>query len=297
MYEVLKKGRLHNLSIKCQLDLFDKTVKPILLYGCETWGFGKNDVIERVHLKFCKLKTSTPNYMVYGELGRYPLDVDINVRMITYWSKLLLGKQSKFSTLAYKLLYIKNFRNERVSPWLSHIRTILNECGISYIWTLQSCISENWLRVVVKNNLIDQFKQNWKSSIENSSKGDNYKLFKQELKFENYLDNLEDKDKFTLCRFRTSNHKLPIEVGRWRRVDRENRFCHLCLGRELGDEFHYLFECSSFANERNLYISSRYRNRPNVIKYNSMMSSDSVPVLSKICKFLRIVNKRVCPPG
>jgi hypothetical protein len=57
------------LSIQCQLDIFDKTVKPILLYGCETWGFGKNDIIERVHLKFCKLllhvKTSTPNVMVY----------------------------------------------------------------------------------------------------------------------------------------------------------------------------------------------------------------------------------------
>ena len=58
MYEVLKKGRVHNLSIKCQYDLFDKMVKPILLYGCEIWGFGNNDihffVIERVHLKFCK---------------------------------------------------------------------------------------------------------------------------------------------------------------------------------------------------------------------------------------------------
>jgi hypothetical protein len=32
MYEVLEKGRKHNLSISCQLDLFDKLVKPILLY-------------------------------------------------------------------------------------------------------------------------------------------------------------------------------------------------------------------------------------------------------------------------
>ena len=31
MYEVLKKGRLHNLSVKCQYDLFDKIMKPILL--------------------------------------------------------------------------------------------------------------------------------------------------------------------------------------------------------------------------------------------------------------------------
>jgi hypothetical protein len=42
-----------------------------------------------------------------------------------------------------------------------------------------------------------------------SLKGGNYKLLKGELKFENYLDILEDKDKFTLCRFRTTNHRLP----------------------------------------------------------------------------------------
>ena len=54
MYEVLKKGRVHNLSIKCQYDLFDKMVNPVLLYECEIWGFGNNDIIQRVHLKFCK---------------------------------------------------------------------------------------------------------------------------------------------------------------------------------------------------------------------------------------------------
>jgi sorbitol-specific phosphotransferase system component IIC len=53
MYEVIKKGRKHNLSISCQLDLFDILVKPILLYGCETWGSGNNDILEKIHLKFC----------------------------------------------------------------------------------------------------------------------------------------------------------------------------------------------------------------------------------------------------
>jgi hypothetical protein len=28
-----KKKQYHNLSISCQLDLFDKVVKPIVLYG------------------------------------------------------------------------------------------------------------------------------------------------------------------------------------------------------------------------------------------------------------------------
>ena len=78
---LLKMGKLYKLSVKIQLDLFDKMITHILLYGCEVWGFGKNEVLERVHLKFCKillnLKLSTPKYMVYGELGRYPIDIDL----------------------------------------------------------------------------------------------------------------------------------------------------------------------------------------------------------------------------
>ena len=110
MYEVLKRGRTHNLSIECQLDLFDKMVKPILLYGCEIWGFSKiTGSLESVHLRFCKLllklKTSTPNYMVYGELGRHPLELDIKVRMVAFWGRLLDGKQSKFiSFISNKLI-------------------------------------------------------------------------------------------------------------------------------------------------------------------------------------------------
>ena len=41
-------------------------------------------------------------------------------------------------------------------------------------------------------------------------------------KFENYLNILEDKDKITLCRFRTTNHRLPVEVGKWKQIIRDD---------------------------------------------------------------------------
>jgi hypothetical protein len=102
---------------------------------------------------------------------------------------------------------------------------------------------------VVKINLIDQLKQTWSTSVDNSTKALNYRLYKKRVSFKNYLEILKDKDLFLLCRFRTSNHRLPIEIGRWQNINRENGACNLCQGRELEDEFHYLFECTEFIHD------------------------------------------------
>jgi hypothetical protein len=42
--------------------------------------------------------------MVYGELGRYPITIDIKVRMITFWCKLIMRKQRKLSHICYTLV-------------------------------------------------------------------------------------------------------------------------------------------------------------------------------------------------
>ena len=53
-------------------------------------------------------------------------------------------------------MYIKDFQNKNVTcAWLNKIRCILNDCGMSYIWNMQNCISDKWLKLVVKHNLRD----------------------------------------------------------------------------------------------------------------------------------------------
>ncbi len=72
--------------------MFDYLVEPILLYGSEIWGFVNIDIIEKVHLQFCKrilnVRSSTPNVMVYGELGRFPLEIKVKLRMLSFWSRM-----------------------------------------------------------------------------------------------------------------------------------------------------------------------------------------------------------------
>jgi hypothetical protein len=52
------------LPIDFQLKIFDWLVAPILLFGCEISGIGKNDNIEKVHLQFLKrilnVRATTP---------------------------------------------------------------------------------------------------------------------------------------------------------------------------------------------------------------------------------------------
>jgi hypothetical protein len=164
-----------------------------------------------------------------------------------------------------------------------------------HIWLCHNCISETWLGNVVKMNLIDQSKQTWSTSVDNSPKALNYRLYKKGVSFENYLEILKDKNLFLLCRFRICNHRLPIEIGRWQSINRENRVRNLCQGMELGDEFHYLFECTEFIQDRARLIPHTYRCSPNTVKYCALMCSNSVVKLSKLCKFNRIVNSKVCP--
>ena len=159
--------------------------------------------------------------MVYGELGRYPLEINIKTQSISYWSKFIAGKESKLANILYKLCVLETENPDRDLKWLKHIKNILDDCGMSNIWLNQNFQNDKWLKLKVKQTLIDHFIQNRRSKIRNSPKVLNYRLYKHNLEFESYLNILPDKDAITFCKFRTCNHYLHIEKGRWLNTERE----------------------------------------------------------------------------
>ena len=96
------------LSPRHKLELFDKLILPILNYGGEVWGFSQANVIERVHLQFCKLllgvKKTTQNDFIYGELGRTSCIIKRYVLIIKYWFKILLSEDVKYIKLVYNMM-------------------------------------------------------------------------------------------------------------------------------------------------------------------------------------------------
>ena len=157
--------------------------------------------------------------------------------------------------------------------WLSSVNGILNECGLAYIWNTQTFQNTKWLKLNIKQTLIDQFIQLWSSLIQNSPKALNYRIFKEQLKTENYLHTLDDNCLFEFCKFRTLNHKLPIEYGRWHNIARNMHFRNLCNQNEIGDECHYILECKFFNSIQKDYIDTYFIKRPSAIKFGHLMKT------------------------
>ena len=68
-------------------DIFDKLIHPILSYGWEVWGFISRKNAFELFKQLLGIKQATQNDFVYGELGRYPLIVHRQYRIIKFWLK------------------------------------------------------------------------------------------------------------------------------------------------------------------------------------------------------------------
>ena len=54
LFVIAAKKDLFNLPIDIMLDLFDKMILPILIYGCEIWGYENVECIDIFFRRFLK---------------------------------------------------------------------------------------------------------------------------------------------------------------------------------------------------------------------------------------------------
>ena len=265
-------------------------MRPVLTYSCEVWGYSGIEIVESLHLEFCKyvlnLKKSTPHCFIYGETGHFPLYIHIYSRMITFWHKLVTDNSEKYS--AAMLHTLKECLDYQIfnSEWLLKIRQILDECGFSFVWNFPHTVTTKWLNSAIKQRLQDTFIQQWKEKCNNCSKGYNYSLFKTDFCFEKYLDILPTSYRIALCKFRTSNHKLPVEKGRYANLPKYQRLCTICDEDQVGDEYHFLMECPTLENFRDKYIPRYFRTHQNFFKYSTLLSLRKKKEMFSLSKFV-----------
>ena len=165
---------------------------------------------------------------------------------------------------------------------------VRNKVNPRFSWTLQFLASECSyplnLHKLVKQTLIDQYNQNWNTLVNSSKKGKIYQLGKISIGLEPYLKLLPLNDARCLFKFRTANHKLPIETGRWDGTLLEHRKCNLCQKDEIGSERHYLLTCDYFNNLRLKYLSNIISGESEY-EYKKLLQSSSSETLTKLARF------------
>ena len=299
-FSLLRRCNRLDLPTDIILDLFEKTIIPIMTYGCELWGFENCEILQKLQLKYykiiLKLRVSTPSLMVYGETGKYPLCVIVKTRVLTYWFKLINDiNKNKLASVVYRILLTLSEKGIHNNPYLMFVRTSLIEVGLSHLWLTHDTTNINlsWFKSHVKKRLQDLFIQQWFSHIDIDSVYLNYRLFKNKFQQEPFLNILPNNCSITLIRFRTTNNCLPVNVLRHEGIPREERICTKCSMQDIGDEYHYILICPFFKKKRANILPKRYIRNPNILKYNELFNSTDKTLLLKLKHFICTINNEL----
>ena len=292
-FSVMNRARELNLSLSCTIHIINTVIKPILLYGCEIFCYGNTTSLEKFYVSLLKralsLRKSTPSYMVYGETGCMPLKVDIRERAACFWLRISSGKDKLLAKQLQNILLKINSKDDYESPYLKYMFRVFNELGLTYLLSTQNTTQTKYHCDLIKQRSSDQYRQEWTNEINESSKSSFYKMFKHDLSFENYLDILPFGKRTALLKFRTTNHRLPIEVGRWEHTYRELRRCIRCNTNALGDEYHYLMECPYFATQRKQFLTNYFTKNHNTLKVSQLFNTRNNNILRKLSTFAKII--------
>ena len=204
---------------------------------------------------------------------------------------MITGKAEKFSRILYKTLLDDEISGIKQYKWISCIKNILQSTGKNDIWLSQKVDNICSLKSQVLQTLKDQNRQEWAAQLEKSSKGINYRLIKNELCLEEYYIKFKKSVYKPISQYRSGNHKLPVEIGRWEKIPYNQRICPKCPKRTLGDEYHYLLECDYYKRLREKYIKRYYYLHPNVLKFKELMNNLNLKTAKNLSMMLRqIIN-------
>ena len=270
-------------------EFFDKLLTPVLLYGSELWGCSGMDVVAKVHRDFVRrelgLRKSTPAYMITMEGGGVPLEVQATCRAVSFWAKLVDETiPSSLSARIYRLSV-----QDQVGSWYTEIRDNLCKYGFESVWQINVVSKRsrfvNDFKVACRLQYLTEVFQ----ICFTSTKGDVYTLLSQGLEACRpawHLSHLEGELAAVLSRFRTSNHRLPIELGRWNGTARDQRLCPNCS--TLGDEFHLLIDCPVFSDLREPIdgILNAYRHLPRNTAVADILDIRDFVQCRRIARFL-----------
>ena len=277
------------------IKLFDTQVQPIVQYGAEIWGFEKGKEIEKLHLfalkRFLHVNNRTPNDIVYGEMGRYPIYVNSLVACIRYWLKLIEMDEHRLPRMAYKMLYDLDCRGK--ITWASQVRNCLFQYGLIDAWINQGVGCTKSFLCCFKQRVIDRRWQEWNGHVHDSDRFSLYRMFKTNHNIEHYIKmEMSRYVRNALTKFGCGMSIIATHARRYkynRDADLQCRLCH----NACEDELHLVFCCPCLSDLRVDLIPSRYYSYPCTFRLVLLLATQNHQVLHDLAIFLYLSFKRL----
>ena len=240
-------------------------ISPILTYNSKVWGaYVKSDfkswdssAIEKTHLQFCKRylevhnKASTYDIACRAELGKFPLIIDINKKIINYLG--YLQEKDENSIVKQSLqISIDLHYNSQNSFYFSLMKmTDYYDFYDFNRYSLNDRKIKHYMDLMKKKYI-----SYWRQILQHSQKLSFYYTVKQHYSPSAYLDlSRRNPSRKALVKLRISSHKLRIETGRYDKIPREERLCNLCNSNKIEDETHFLLDCPRYSSIRDMFFS------------------------------------------
>ena len=151
---------------------------------------------EKLHVKYLKyvlgVHKKATHSAVMGELGRYPIYIDVLCNSVKYFKLLNSDHISTLLKNAFK--ESNNLHSTSKKSWTSITYFLLEYLNLPI-----SCLQSSKLETIVKQKLVEKYKQKWSTTIDNCGSNNvgklrTYALFKNRLCREPYLNVIKDKN-------------------------------------------------------------------------------------------------------
>ena len=271
---------------------------PIGTYGSEIWGAycktnmckaAENLPFEKVSLNFRKyilgVNRKACNAGVRGELGIFPVYLDVALNIIKYESRLHDIPPGNLLNEAY----ITNVEldNNDVITWFTGFKQIVHSIinhNVDDVYKLDRSEILDQCKQVYVNNLFNTISQE-------SSKLKLYSNFKNNVFLEEYLNDIKNiKYRQALTKIRISAHSLQIKKGRYCRpvIPREQKNC---TENACDNEIHFLTKCHFHSDERNRLfkqfndVSKHFKDMPDKdrVTYLMNVNGENIVKVAKYC--------------
>jgi hypothetical protein len=324
--------RVHQLGLapnaRVMLRLFEAVVMPNLTFGCEVWGpwilhckpvhegqewwqsFKENatsNLVEQVRLSFARtllaLKSSTPVWTLFRELGWYPVQVFVMQQLIRFMNRLWEMPDSTLARRALHESWTAYLLDGCQDNWAARLHTFLQAAGVHPVGVVHGTVGvpryDEGLAVAhlrqLCHNVFLQPGLTPKLAAYHADFGDALTMHSGKWLRAHYLDLPIALHKLRLlARLRLSCHHFAVETGRWRGVAIDDCICTLCHTGAVQDEHHVLFRCPALSDARTQFPMLFGGDHPftHVRSFFTMPTHNGhtlVHTIRELCRFLQHV--------